>query len=231
MFWIIILSFVVLMGLAIAIYLLPSDAPAKKKKEKERRPELIPDPAIVAKQKDWESIAHRWEKQNNGLLGDIEKLKGEQKKILQDLEAQKVQNKELVDKLSLEKSWREKEQVTLEKFKHHEKDFKDQIYRTEQEVEKEHSNRIRLERELQDLKIKHDEVSEEKRQATVKAMSLETSLNVANKELKELRAANAELSRRKEDVQWVAKSEFDSLKLLLQSKEQELARLKTTAGG
>lgn len=228
MFWIIMISFAVLMGLAIAIYLMPSDAPAKKKKEK--RPELIPDPTLVAKQKDWENIAHRWEKQNNALLGDIEKLKGDQKKSAQELEAQKAQNKELVDKLSLEKSWREKEQVTIEKFKHHEKDFKDQIYRTEQEVEKEHSNRIRLERELQDLKIKHDEVVEEKRQSTVKAMSLETSLNAANKELKELRAQNIELSRRKEDIQWVAKTEFDSLKLLLQAKEQELARLKTAAG-
>ncbi len=231
MFWIIILSFVVLMGLAIAVYLLPADAPAKKKKEKEKRPELIPDPAAVAKQKDWENIAHRWEKQNNALLGDIEKLKGEQKKAFQELEAQKLQNKELIDKLSLEKSWREKEQVTLEKFKHHEKDFKEQIFRTEQEVEKEHSNRIRLERELQDLKIKHDEIVEEKRQLSVKSMSLETSLAAANKELKELRSQNAELSRRKEDIQWVAKSEFDSLRLLLQAKEQELARLKTAAGG
>ena len=40
MFWIIIMAFVVLMALAIVIYMLPSDAPAKaakKKKEKKGR--------------------------------------------------------------------------------------------------------------------------------------------------------------------------------------------------
>jgi chromosome segregation ATPase len=231
MFWIIIVSFAVLMGLAIMIYLLPADASSKSKKKekpKEKRPELIPD-AATAKQKDWEAIAHRWEKQNNALLGDIEKLKMEQKKYTQDVEQQKVQNKDLVDKLTLEKSWREKEQVTLDKSKTHEKSLQDQIIRTEGDLEKEHSMRMRLERELQELKIKFDEVNEEKRQSVVKATSLETTLTQANKDLKDLKRENVELGRRREDIQWVAKSEYDELKKKLTDVEKELARLKPNA--
>ncbi len=230
MFWIIILSFVVLMGLAIAIYLMPSDV-VKKKKEKEKRPELIPDPTMVAKQKNWEEIAHRWEKQNNALIGDMEKLKGVHKKVDLEVDAQKALNKELSEKLALEKSWREKEQATLDKFKQHEKDFKDQIYRTEKDLEKEHSTRIRLERELQELKIKHDQVVEEKRQLGVKASSLETTLEQHTKELKDLRRENAQLKEKREDIQWVAKTEYDELKLLLKVREQELTRSKQASEG
>ena len=212
MFWIIILAFVMLMALAIVIYMLPSD-PAPKQKKKEKKERIVPDAAVKPAQpeKDWKSIAERWEKQNNGLIGDIEKLKMQEKKILKETEDHKAQNTELLDKLALEKSWREKEQVNLDKSRHHEKDLKEQIFRTEKDLEKEHSNRLRAERDFQELKIKHDVVVEEKRESSTKAMSLETTLNVANKELKELRAENAKLKEKREDIQWVSKAEFDAM--------------------
>src|SRR5579863_5182358 len=144
MFWIIILSFVVLVALAIAIYMLPSET-VKAKKKKEKKNVLVPDPAAIDTSKDWKSIAERWEKHNQSLQGEIEKMKMDQKRAQQLADERKSEAKELVEKLSLEKSWREKEQETLEKFKLHEKDFKDQIYRTESDLEKEHSNRLRLE--------------------------------------------------------------------------------------
>jgi hypothetical protein len=220
MFWIAI-CFAALMALAFFVFLQPTSYKAKpRKKEKEKRPELKVDPLISAKQKNWEEIAHRWEKQNNSLLGDLEKLKQEQKKYAQEIDAQKLLQKELLDKLTLEKSWREKEQVTHEKFKLHEKELKDQIIRTEGDLEKEHSTRMRLEREVQELKIKYDEINEEKRQLAVKAMSLETTLTQANKDIKDLKKQTVELSRRREDIQWVAKSEYDELK-------KEVERLRT----
>src|SRR5208283_981457 len=109
------------------------------------------------------------------LQGEVEGMKNSSKNVLQQIDAHKAEIKNLAEKLALEKSWREKEQATLEKFKHHEKDFKDQIHRTESELEKEHSNRLRLERELQELKVKHEQVLEEKRQLSVKAASQQTT--------------------------------------------------------
>ena len=228
MFWIIIMAFVVLMALAIMIYMLPSDpaVKAKKKKEKEKRPVLTPDPAAVEKAKDWKSIAERWEKHNQSLQGEIEKMKMDQKKGQQLTDERKSEARDLVEKLALEKSWREKEQETIEKFKHHEKDLKDQIFRTESDLEKEHSNRLRLERELQDIKIKHEQILEEKRLLSIKASSQQTTLESNAKEIRELKSENALLKDKREDIQWVAKSEFDELKKAFAAKEQELARLK-----
>ncbi len=217
MFWIIILCFVVLVGLVIVIYMMPTETAKSKKKEKKQA--LLPDPIALDKTKDWKAIAERWEKNNNALLGDLEKIKMHERTIAKQIEDMKAQHKDALEKLALEKSWREKEQTTLEKNKHHEQSLKDQIVHTEKDLEKEHSSRIRLERDLQELKIKHDEIVEAKREISVKATSLDTSLAAANKELKELKSENAKLKEKRADIQWVAKSEFDELK-------KELDRLK-----
>jgi len=221
MFWMIIMAFAVLMALAIMIYMLPSEAAvkAKKKKEKEKKPLLTPDPAAIDTSKDWKSIAERWEKHNQSLQGEIEKMKLDRKRARQVIDERNSEVKESVEKLALEKSWREKEQETLEKSKLHEKDLKDQIYRTESDLEKEHSNRLRLERELQDIKIKHEQVVEEKRLLSIKASSQQTTLESNSKELRELKSENAKLKEKREDIQWVAKSEFDELKKRLQQIE------------
>jgi hypothetical protein len=232
MFWIIISAFVVLMALAIVIYMLPSDpvVKTKKKKEKEKKPVLIPDSTSIDTSKDWKSIAERWEKQNQSLLGEIEKMKMDQKRGQQLVDERKAETKDLVEKLALEKSWREKEQATLEKFKSHEKDLKDQIYRTEGDLEKEHSHRLRLERELQDIKVKDEQIVEEKRQLSIKAGSQQATLEANARELRDLKYENAKLKEKREDIQWVTKSEFDEVKKALATKEKELALLKKTNG-
>jgi len=229
MFWIIISSFVVLIILAIAIYLLPEQT-AKAKKKKEKKAALMMEAAAVDTSKDWKAIAERWEKHNQSLQGAVEKMKIEQKGIQQHIDEHKSEIKGLVEKLALEKSWREKEQASLEKLKHHEKDFQAQILRTESELEKEHSNRLRLEREVQEIKIKYDQIVEEKRQLSIKAASQQTTIETTTVELKALKVENTQLKEKRADIQWVAKSEFDQLQRVLQAKEKDLERLKQAHG-
>jgi predicted nuclease with TOPRIM domain len=232
MFWIIILSFAVLIALAVMIYMLPTDpaVKAKRRKVKEKRPVLAPESAAIDTSKDWKSIAERWEKHNNSLQGEIEKMKMDRKRDLQMVDERESKARELVDKLALEKGWREKEQETIEKIKLHEKNLKDQIFRTESDLEKEHSKRLRLERELQDIKIKYDQIFEEKRQLSIKANTQQTTLESNTRELRELKSENAQLKEKRADIQWVAKSEFDELKKAFDAKEQELLRLKQSHG-
>jgi hypothetical protein len=232
MFLIIMMSFVVLVALAVVIYMLPSDpvVKAKKKKEKERKLGATSDPVAVETSKDWKSIAERWEKHNQSLQGEIEKMKMDQKRAQQLADERKVESKDLVEKLALEKSWREKEQETFEKFKLHEKDLKEQIFRTESDLEKEHSNRLRLERELQDIKVKHEQIIEEKRLLSIKANSQQTTLESNAREIRELKSENTRLKDKRNDIQWVAKSEFDELKKAFDAKEQELTHLKRSRG-
>ena len=113
-------------------------------------------------------------------------MKMDQKRAQQLADERKSEAKELVEKLALEKSWREKEQETLEKFKTMRRSYKDQIFRTESDLEKEHSNRLRLERELQEIKIKYEQILEEKRQLSIKASSQQTTLesNAGNSGIK-----------------------------------------------
>lgn len=223
MFWIIIMAFAVLMALGLMIYMLPSDPAVKIKKKKEKKTALTPDPAAVDISRDWKSIAERWEKHNQLLQGEIEKMKMDQKKTQQLANERDSQARESAEKLALEKSWREKEQETIEKSKLHEKSLKEQITRTEGDLEKEHSHRLRLERELQDIKIKYEQIIEEKRLLSIKESRQQTTLESNSKELRELKSENAKLKEKRADIQWVAKSEFDELK-------KELARLKQTHG-
>ncbi len=138
-------------------------------------------------------------------------MKVEERKIIQDLQAKQAENKDLLERLALEKSWREKEQVNLDKAKTHERDFKEQIVRTEKDLEVEHSGRLRTERDLQELKIKYEAQMEEKRVTLTQAKSLEATLKQMTNDLAELRRNNEELKKKREDIQWVAKSAYDEL--------------------
>lgn len=158
MFWIIIVSFAVLLVLCIVIYLMPSET---KPKKKEKKVHLAADPLEVDKSKDWKTIAERWEKQNHGFAADIEKSKMDQRKLQQEIDHQKTENKTLVEKLSQEKSWREKEQLDVERTKKREITLKEEIRKAEADLQNEHSSRLKYERDLQELKIKHDAIAEE----------------------------------------------------------------------
>jgi hypothetical protein len=203
MVWIIVVSLIVLLAVCYMIYSMPAERRPKRKKKA--------PPAPPVADKDWEEIAKRWEKHNNALLADIEKQKFQERKNLQEMEGLKAIQKDLLDKLALEKGWREKEQVNLDKARAHEKELKDQIFRTEKDLEREHSARLRLERELQELKAKADVLSDEKRTSTTTAKSLEATVAQLSAELKQLRKQQDELKKQRADIQWVAKSEYDEL--------------------
>src|SRR5690349_17768127 len=116
MFWFIILGFIILVAMAIFIYTMPSDpAPKLKKKTKELKAQMAAEAAAKEASKDWKIIAERWEKQNNTLSAEVERLKMHQQDLEKQLGSHKGHEKDLLDKLSQEKSWREKEQVNLDK--------------------------------------------------------------------------------------------------------------------
>ena len=58
---------------------------------------------------------------------------------------------------------------------------------------------------------------------SIKAASQQTTLEADAREIKELKSENTQLKEKRADIQWVAKSEFDELKKLLQAKEQGLS--------
>ncbi len=214
--WITIISIVFLMGLVIFIYQLPTDKISKK------RPPTPPPPN---KEKEWEPIARRWEKSNTLLTNEIEALKKDRKALLEKLEDEKKIIREQTEQLAREKAWREKEIQVVEKVKNVDHELKDELKKAQKMLDEEHSVKLRMDRELQEFKINTGKFKEEVRSLTVKLMATEKELDIVNKELRELKRTNADLKKQKEDIQWVAKSDYDDVKMKLKKVESELARL------
>ena len=101
----------------------------------------------------------------------------------------------------------------------------------QKDFEDEHSLRLRLEHEVQDLKRELDQANAERRNLSTKVLGLESTLKEHKKEVEELKRLNAKLKEKNEAVMWVAKSEYDQLESRLKEKEQELERLQKSSPG
>lgn len=215
--WIAVIGFMFLTALTIFIYQLPPDKTSKRK--------TPPTPPPPNQQKDWESIARRWEKNITQLENQIEALKKERKTFLEKIEDDKKVIREQIEQLAREKNWREKETQAVEKVKNIDHELKDELKKAQKALEDEHSLKLKLDRELQDAKINLSKIKEEARALSVKLMAVEKESDVDKKELRELRRTNTELKKQREDIQWVAKSDYDEVKMKLKQAESELARL------
>ena len=213
--WVAVAGFVVLMGLVLFIYRLPP--------EKFRRKRITPPPPV--KEKDWEAISKRWEKQNSVLNNEIESLKKERKVFAERIEDDQKIVKEQLEQLAREKAWREKESLVVEKVKNVDHELKEELRKSQNALNEEHSVKLRMDIELQESKITISKLKEEIRALTVRVMAIERESDAANKELRELRRTNTELKRQKEDIQWVAKTDYDEVVLKLKKTESELGRL------
>lgn len=213
--WVAIVGFVFLMGLALFIYQLPAE------KLKRKRP-VVPPPV---KEMDWESIAKRWEKNIAVLSNEVATLKKERRSFIDQLEDQKKVIQEQVEQLAREKAWREKETQVVEKVKNVDHELKEELRRTQNTLNEEHSLKLKVDIELQETRIALSKVKEEARALTVKLMALENENANSLKELRELRRTNTELKKQKEDVQWIAKSDYDEVMMRCKKAESELARL------
>lgn len=214
--WGVIFCFAFIIGLVIYLYMQPVDKLPRKKRE-------TPPPPV--KEKDWEIIAKRWEKNNSVLINEIESLKKERKNFAEKFEDDKKIIQEQLEQLAREKAWREKETQVVEKVKNVDHELKEELRKSQNALNEEHTVKLRMDIELQESKITISKLKEEVRGLTVKLMAIEKESDGANKELRDLRRTNAELKKQKEDVQWVAKSDYDEIVLKLKKTESELGRL------
>ena len=127
--------------------------------------------------------------------------------------------------MAREKAWREKESLVVEKVKNVDHELKEELRKSQNALNEEHSVKLRMDIELQESKITISKLKEEIRALTVKVMAIERESDAANKELRELRRTNTELKKQKEDIQWVAKTDYDEVVLKLKKVESELGRL------
>ena len=217
--WVAIAGFVFLMALAVFIYQLPA--------EKFKRKRQAPPPPV--KEQDWEGISKRWEKNNSVLNNEIASLKKERKAFIEQIEDIQKIVKEQVEQLAREKAWREKESQVVEKVKNIDHELKEELRRSQNTLNEGHSLKLRMDIELQESRITISKLKEEVRSLTVRLMAVEREAEGSSKELRELRRTNTELKKQKEDIQWVAKSDYDEILLKFKKAESELQVVTSTA--
>ncbi|MBL8014029.1 MAG: hypothetical protein JNN05_09300 [Candidatus Omnitrophica bacterium] len=214
--WIAVFVFAICVALVVFIFQMPAE-----KFRKRKRP-VVPAPV---KEVDWQAVAARTEKNNSTLANEIEALKKERKSFMEQLADNKKIIDEQLEQLAREKAWREKESQMVEKVKNFDHELKDELRKAQNMLDEEHSLKLKVDIELQEAKILISRLKEEVRALTVKTLAMEKQADVANKELKDLRYANTELKKQKEDVQWIAKSDYDEVVMKLKKVESELGRL------
>ncbi len=196
--------------------------PGDSKKSRRRERKVAP----TEDDQQWELTVSRLEKHIVTLRNQIADSERREKQGAKDLQQEKQRNRQLQEKLAQEKSWREKEQSSVDKTLAEEEQLKKDLLKSERELEEEHALRLRQERELTELKWEHDSLNSEKKSFLAKLANLEATLEQYKKEVSELRKANAQLSKETKEINWIAKSEYDKLEMLFKQKEKELERMK-----
>ena len=209
----------ILAALAIIYFFFPDQPVSFRKRKKEPRP-------VPADNKNWEEANRKLEKHIFSLRGEIEKLKLSERNLSRDVAVEKEKNTRLQEKLFQEKKWLDKEKDSMEKSAGELKSLKENLIKVQNDQEKEHSLNLKYEREIKDLKKGLEDLEKERRDTAAKLMQAESELTVYKKELAEQKRLNQELKKETNEVQWIARSEYEKIEKLLKEKEKELQNIK-----
>ena len=200
------------------VFLIPSEKKGKKKRDK-----IQAEPS--EQQKDWEHKVLRLEKHIQSLHNEILALQEKEKSAEKELTIERVKIKKLQEKLSQEREWYKKEQNTLDKQGKEYQQLRVELGKVQESFSSEHAANIRLEHKLKDLEQQKDSLNEQRRADEGEKARLKAVIENNRREMVQLKKENAELSKKQEDVQWVAKTEYDRVARLLAEKEKEVERL------
>ncbi|MBF0569955.1 MAG: hypothetical protein HQL18_04200 [Candidatus Omnitrophica bacterium] len=216
--WLILgVSLAVVGGVVIVLLQMPD--PAEKKMKK--KDGLPPEPP-----KDWQAIAERVEKRLKAAEASLQSVQNEIKqrdKRIADLSAESAGIKKQFEH---EKVWRLKEEAEVEKEKKQERLIQTELQKTREEVAREATNRIKQEAELKELRQVREEQTAQVRKLSSTNMDLDRKLNEAVKELKGLREENIVLKKKKEDEEWVAKTDYKKIEGFLKRARWEVEQFK-----
>ncbi len=203
----------------IIMYLVPVEKGGKRKKFIKTKEEP------TDKEKDLEAKIVRLEKHIEGMKHELDASLLRQRQKEKEIEDYQLQLKAFQEKLAQEKSWREKEQDTMDKRNKEVAQYKQEHLKLEQSVEEEHAVRLRLEHELKEMKREFEIANTDRRSLSYKVQGYETTLEQHKKELIELKRENTRLKDKNEAVEWVAKPQYEKLEALLREKEKEIERI------
>jgi chromosome segregation ATPase len=220
---IILVVFVVLLWILIEVVLLPNSEKKKKKIKKVEQEQL---PNIL--QSQWEEkiskFEHRLKVQHDKILQFEQKELQWQK----DIVIEKAKTEKFHEKLLKEREWHEKENSMADKSTKELDRLKAELKKEQDQFSKEHLTMLRLNQDYTELRKSHDQVTEEKRLIELELRQFKTKYDDNRQEIAQLKKEVAILSQKKQDEEWVAKSDYIKLEQDLRRLNKELEQAKHT---
>ena len=204
----------VLLGI---VFLIPGERKGKKVKKKAQD-------ELVLQKKDLEKRAASLERHVQSLRDRILALQKNEKVNEKALMVERVKLKKLQEKLSQEREWHTKEENVVDKREKEFRQLRSELEEIQESFSKEHTLTIRLERELKDLKQQNDSLNDQRRTMESENVRLKAKGESDKQEIAHFKKDVAQLSKKSEDTQWVAKPEYERVAKLLEEKEKELQR-------
>ncbi|MBN1870196.1 MAG: hypothetical protein JW847_06465 [Candidatus Omnitrophica bacterium] len=206
---------IVLLGI---IFLIPGE-------KKEKKKDLRLQEELVQHKNDLEQKVSKLTKHIRLMREKILALQKKEKESEKILMVERVRVKKLQEKMSQEREWHKKEQTGVDKRENEFRQLKTELEKIQESFSREHALSIRQEREFKDLKQQNDSLSDHCRGVEMENARLKERNENNAKEMAQLKKEAAELSKKSDDAQWIAKSEYDRVTGLLAEREKELRRM------
>jgi hypothetical protein len=217
----ILISLFLVFALLYVLLFVPGEYRKARKKKKESA--ALPN---EAQKKELDDLRARFEKQIQHLKHDISGWERKDTLKEKELLLEKAKTEKFKEKILQERGWHEKEQGEIERRGKELQELKKELLQYQENYAHEHSQVIKLSHEVDDLKREFSVQSDQRRGAEAEAAMLKTKLDESRHEVVQLKRENIELNKKKEDTQWVAKSEVARLERMLIEKDKELERVK-----
>ena len=200
------------------VFLIPGEKKRKKKKGKVQEQPVVDE-------KDWEQKISRLEKHIHSLRDQILDLQKGEKETEKQLMVERVKVNKFQEKLSQERQWHEKEQGSIDKKGRDFQELKVELIDIQESYSKAHSANLRFEHQVKELQDQLDLLNERRRAIEEENTQLTAKIKNDQQKMAQLKKENIQLKKKKEDVNWIAQTEYQRVEKLLKEKEKELDRV------
>ncbi len=197
--------------LLLILFLSPTEGHLTRKDKKKIAEEQV-------KQKDWEKQALHLGAEVKGLREGIASFKKTLSQKEKELAVEKVKEEKLWEKLKHEREWHEKEQERIETGSKELKSVKQELAKIQEHYSTEHALNLKLERDVKSVKEELEKSSDQRRGLEAQNAQLNAKIENYRLEIAQLKKENIELSQKKDEASWIARSEYDRVVKLLKEK-------------
>lgn len=217
------INIIVIAGLILVVvffsvlFLIPTERRGKKRKK--------PNMSENSRQKDWKQVSLRLEKHVHALRRKIEELQKSVRNKEKQALIEEAKSRKLQEKLVQEKKWHEKENDDISKRTSESYKLRGEILKIQESFAKEHAVRLRQDRELKEFKGENDSLNNLRRNLELENARMKSTGENYRIQVAHLKAENTEFKKKREDIMWVAKTDYLRVERLLKEKEKELERV------